>query len=93
MGGIVLSDVPTSDSFTKRTTYEALEELRGLPIEHSLGLIVRNIFEIMESRIDMVKRQYAGEFTEVMSPTISDKDSEFSPPEPIPSSSGLDQTP
>ncbi|KAF9938093.1 hypothetical protein BGZ65_000475 [Modicella reniformis] len=92
MGGIALSDVPTSDSFTKRTTYEALEELRGLPIEHSLGLIVRNIFEIMESRIDMVKRQYAGEFTEVMSPTISDKDSEFSPPEPIPSS-GLDQTP
>ena len=38
----------------------------------------------------MVKRQYAGELTEIMSPRASDKDSESTPPESTPSSPGLD---
>ncbi|KAF8938679.1 hypothetical protein BGZ58_000355 [Dissophora ornata] len=89
MGGMATSGVPpNSDSSTKKSTKEALEALKGMPIEQSLSLIVRNIFEVMESRIDMVKRQYAGELTETMSPRTSDKGSEFSPSESIPSSPG-----
>ncbi|KAF9353732.1 hypothetical protein BGX26_008504 [Mortierella sp. AD094] len=86
LGGMASSAGPNLDSTAKRTTTrEALESLKGLPVEQSLSLIVRNIFEVMESRIDMVKRQYAGELDDVMSPKISDKGSEFSP-ESAPSS-------
>jgi len=41
----------------------------------------------------MMKRQYAGELSEVMSPTFSDKDSELSPSESMPSSPVLEQPP
>ncbi|KAG0357904.1 hypothetical protein BGZ54_000130 [Gamsiella multidivaricata] len=92
-GGMASNGAPSSGSSTRKTTKEALEALKGLPIEHSLSLIVRNILEVMESRIDMVKRQYAGELTEGMSTKISDKDSEVSPPDSIPSSPGLERTP
>ncbi|KAG0200637.1 hypothetical protein BGX28_006340 [Mortierella sp. GBA30] len=50
----------------------------------------RNIFEIMESRIDMVKRQYAGELSEVMSTQVSEKDTESSQSESTPSSPGVE---
>ncbi|KAK3819666.1 MAG: hypothetical protein J3Q66DRAFT_399125 [Benniella sp.] len=93
IGGMASSGAPTSSIFSKKTAHEALEELKGLPIEQSLSVIVRNIFEIMESRIDMIKRQYAGELSEVMSPTFSDKDSELSPSESTPSSPVLEQPP
>ncbi|KAG0322131.1 hypothetical protein BGZ99_003500 [Dissophora globulifera] len=86
VGGMATSQsVPNSGS-SKRSTKEVLEAMKGLPIEQSLSLIVRNIFEVMENRIDLVKRQYAGELTEEMSPGISDKDSESSPPVSMPSS-------
>ncbi|KAF9909664.1 hypothetical protein BX616_011102 [Lobosporangium transversale] len=51
----------------------------------------RNIFEVMEGRIEMVRRQYAGELSEVMSPMFSDKGSENSPSESISSSPGPDK--
>lgn len=41
----------------------------------------------------MMKRQYAGELSEVMTPTFSDKDSELSPSESMPSSPVLEQPP
>ncbi|KAG0256048.1 hypothetical protein BG011_004769 [Mortierella polycephala] len=56
-------------------------------------LETRNIFEVMESRIDMVKRQYAGELSDVMSTRISEKDTESSPPESTPSSPGFEHLP
>ncbi|KAG0228314.1 hypothetical protein BGX31_006626 [Mortierella sp. GBA43] len=92
IGGMASSGISTNESSTKKTAQEALEEMRGLPIEQSLGMIVRNILEIMESRIDMTKRQFAGELTDIMSPTMSDKDSEFSP-ESMPPSPGPELTP
>lgn len=53
----------------------------------------RNIFEVMESRIDMVKRQYSGELSEVMSTRISDKESESLTCDSAPSSPGLENVP
>ncbi|KAG0019717.1 hypothetical protein BGZ80_005365 [Entomortierella chlamydospora] len=86
MSGMASSTGPNSDSTIKRTTTrEALESLKGLPVEQSLSLIVRNIFEVMESRIDIVKRQYAGELNDVALPMTSGKGPEFLP-ESVPSS-------
>ncbi|KAI1315832.1 hypothetical protein EDD11_000327 [Mortierella claussenii] len=90
IGGMALGASALNPSLRtkKSTTKEALESLKGLPIEQSLSLIVKNIFEVMETRIDMVRRQYTGELSDPLSPRISDKDSEFSPPESMPSSPG-----
>ncbi|KAF9981797.1 hypothetical protein BGZ75_006870 [Mortierella antarctica] len=90
-GGMMASNavsVPAS-SFNKRSKDSAAAP-RGPSIEQSLAVIVRNIFEVMESRIDMVKRQYAGELSEVMSTQVSEKDTESSPSESAPSSPGTD---
>ncbi|KAF9425125.1 hypothetical protein BGZ94_007816 [Podila epigama] len=75
---------------TKETTTAAALK-RASPLEQSLNLIVRNIFEVMESRIDTVKRQYAGELSEVMSPRMSERDNESVAPESTPSSPGMEQ--
>ncbi|KAF9402647.1 hypothetical protein BGX21_009310 [Mortierella sp. AD011] len=86
LGGMTSGTRPNSDSTIKRTTTrEALESLKGLPVEQSLSLIVRNIFEVMESRIDIVKRQYAGELNDVALPMTSDKGPEFLPESAPPS--------
>ncbi|KAF9109840.1 hypothetical protein BGX27_007140 [Mortierella sp. AM989] len=86
VGGMASSTGPNPDASTKRmATREALESMKGLPVEQSLSLIVRNIFEVMESRIDMVKRQFAGELNDIILPEISDKGS-VSSPESTPSS-------
>ncbi|KAF8966520.1 hypothetical protein BGZ46_000366 [Entomortierella lignicola] len=86
VGGMASSVGQTPDVSTKRmSTREALESMKGLPVEQSLSLIIRNILEVMEKRVDMVKRQYAGELDDVTSPRISDKGSAFTP-ESAPSS-------
>ncbi|KAH7048817.1 hypothetical protein BKA57DRAFT_505092 [Linnemannia elongata] len=83
----------TSDSSIKKKVKDSPPTSRGSVAESPLSLIVRNIFEVMESRIDMVKRQYSGELSEVMSTRISDKESESLTCDSAPSSPGLENVP
>ncbi|KAF9900175.1 hypothetical protein EC991_007808 [Linnemannia zychae] len=92
VGGMMAANTASaSDNSNKKSKVKDTSSAPRSPIiESSLSLIVRNIFEVMESRIDMVKRQYAGELSEVMSTRISDKESEFLTGNSTPSSPGLD---
>ncbi|KAF9579019.1 hypothetical protein BGW38_004908 [Lunasporangiospora selenospora] len=70
----------------KKKSKEAASVPRSNSLELSLASIVRNIFEVMESRVDMVKRQYSGELLTDLMPRLGDKDPELSPPCSTPSS-------
>ncbi|KAF9187305.1 hypothetical protein BGZ50_002018 [Haplosporangium sp. Z 11] len=93
-GGMMASStISNSEGSPKKKTEEPAPSSKNSSIELSLSLIVRNIFEVMESRVDMVKRQYAGELSDVTSTRISEKDTESSPPESTPSSPGFEHIP
>ncbi|KAF9081978.1 hypothetical protein BGX23_000237 [Mortierella sp. AD031] len=89
--GMMASSITSnSESSSKKKSKDSPAPSRGSIAESPLCLIVRNIFEVMESRIDMVKRQYAGELSEVMSTRVSDKECESLAGDSAPSSPGLE---
>ncbi|KAF9329419.1 hypothetical protein BG006_007490 [Podila minutissima] len=91
LGGMMATSAPLHEAPTKKKTKDIPALSKFSPLEQSLNLIVRNIFEVMESRIDMVKRQYAGELSDVISsPGMSEHDSESTTPESVPSSPGME---
>ncbi|KAK3814739.1 MAG: hypothetical protein J3R72DRAFT_54460 [Linnemannia gamsii] len=91
MGGMMASNAAcASDNPIKKKAKDTSPPSPSSVVESPLSLIVRNIFEVMESRIDMVKRQYAGELSDVMSMRISDKECESIMGDPTTSSIGLE---
>ncbi|KAF8950320.1 hypothetical protein BGZ52_002928, partial [Haplosporangium bisporale] len=91
MGGMMVTSAPLHETQTKKKTKDVPSLSKISPLEQSLNLIVRNIFEVMESRIDMVKRQYAGELSDIISSArMSEHDSDSTAPESIPSSPGME---
>ncbi|KAG0094072.1 hypothetical protein BGZ93_007540 [Podila epicladia] len=91
LGGMMATSAPLHEAPTKKKTKDIPALSKISPLEQSLNLIVRNIFEVMENRIDMVKRQYAGELSDVISsPRMSEHDSESTTPESVPSSPGME---
>ncbi|KAF9923239.1 hypothetical protein FBU30_006687 [Linnemannia zychae] len=92
VGMMATNRMSNSDNSLKKKTKDSPPS-RGPIVESPLHQIVRNIFAVMENRIDMVKRQYAGELSEVMSTRISDKELESLTGDSTPSSPGLDNVP
>ncbi|KAG0328624.1 hypothetical protein BG004_002500 [Podila humilis] len=83
LGGVMAMSTPSHNepSHSKKKTKDIPVMFpKATPLELSLNLIVsgvqKNIFEVMENRIDMVKRQYAGELSDVISPRMSAHDLE-----------------